>query len=349
MLRGVIDIQKLQRQVSRSFYLTLRILPRSVRNPISLAYLLARASDTIADTQLIAVARRREALRQLSDCILAACEGGAIVRPELGDLEDAQEVVTGEGTPGEHELLVRLEDLLHALKAVDPMDRLRISRLLKTIIHGQDTDLVQFGGIPVELRALRTDQELDDYTYAVAGCVGEFWTEMCRAHIFPSDPLDDTALQTNGVRFGKGLQLVNILRDLPNDLRRGRCYIPQERLLAHGLNPEDLMDPSAMGAFRSLYNEYLRLAADQLSAGWQYTVSLPFRCPRIRLACAWPALIGIRTLAQLREGNVLDSSHRIKIPRSQIRGLILRSILLYPLPSSWNRLFGRTGVPLAGN
>ena len=40
----------LLRGVSRSFYLTIRVLPRPVRGPIQLAYLLARAADTIADT-----------------------------------------------------------------------------------------------------------------------------------------------------------------------------------------------------------------------------------------------------------------------------------------------------------
>src|SRR4029453_15162972 len=43
----------LLRQVSRSFYLSLAVLPRSLREPIGLAYLLARAADTIADTRLI--------------------------------------------------------------------------------------------------------------------------------------------------------------------------------------------------------------------------------------------------------------------------------------------------------
>jgi farnesyl-diphosphate farnesyltransferase len=257
--------------------------------------------------------------------------------------------VTGEGTIAERELLARLEDLLHALKAEDPADRLRISRLLTTIIQGQDTDLVQFDSRPGQLRALHTDQELDAYTYAVAGSVGEFWTEMCRAHVFPSDPIDDAALQINGVQFGKGLQLVNILRDIPNDLRRGRCYIPKERLLAYGLTPEHLMDPSTMASFQPVYNEYLQLAADYLSAGWQYTVSLPFRCLRIRLACAWPVLIGVRTLAQLRDGNVLDGRNRIKIDRSQIRRLMFLSIILYPIRSSWNSLFDRVAASYAAN
>jgi farnesyl-diphosphate farnesyltransferase len=339
MLHGQGETQRLLRQVSRSFYLTLRILPRSVRHPISLAYLLARASDTIADTRLIAVSRRREALLQLKNSVLSACEGKHIVLPKLGDLAEAQEEVTGEGTPGERGLLMHLEDLLCALDAVDQADLPRISRLLATIIQGQETDLVQFDASPGQLSSFHSDQELDGYTYAVAGCVGEFWTEMCRAHVFPSDRLDDATLRANAIRFGKGLQLVNILRDIPNDLRRNRCYIPGEKLLSHGLNPEDLLQPSTMARFRPLYHEYLQLAVDHLSAGWQYTVSLPFRCLRIRLACAWPVLIGIQTLAELRNRNVLDNNSRIKIDRPQIRSLVLRSILLYPLPACWNRLF----------
>jgi farnesyl-diphosphate farnesyltransferase len=76
-----------------------------------------------------------------------------------------------------------------------------------------------------------------------------------------------------------------------------------------------------------------------LSAGWQYTTALPFRCMRIRLACAWPLLIGVRTLAQLRLANVLDERFRIKIGRADIRRLMIRSVVLYAAPEAWNRLF----------
>ena len=58
--------------VSRSFYLTLRVLPAGMRDPIGLAYLLARAADTIADTSLIAPARRLELLLSLRDQVNGA-------------------------------------------------------------------------------------------------------------------------------------------------------------------------------------------------------------------------------------------------------------------------------------
>ena len=59
----------LLRDVSRSFYLTLRVLPGPIRKPIGLAYLLARTTDTIADTELVPPAQRLEALRALRERI----------------------------------------------------------------------------------------------------------------------------------------------------------------------------------------------------------------------------------------------------------------------------------------
>jgi farnesyl-diphosphate farnesyltransferase len=94
-----------------------------------------------------------------------------------------------------------------------------------------------------------------------------------------------------------------------------------------------------MERFQPLYDSYLRQAEDHLSAGWQYTIALPFRFVRVRLACAWPLLIGISTLRELRFANVLDETRRIKISHSEIRRLILRSVLSYATPSVWDRLF----------
>ena len=100
-----------------------------------------------------------------------------------------------------------------------------------------------------------------------------------------------------------------------------------------------MLDADAIGRFRPLYDSYLQQAEEHLSAGWQYTTMLPFPCARIRLACAWPILIGMRTVALLRLGNVLDERYRIKLGRSDIWQLILQSMLLYPYRTAWNRLF----------
>jgi farnesyl-diphosphate farnesyltransferase len=328
------------KQVSRSFYKTLWILPRSVRRPISLAYLLARATDTIADSEFIPVKVRLDALRRFRERI-AGAERQLL---ELGAL--AAQL----SAPGERRLLERTEEALAMLEACSEGDRTRIREVLRTIISGQELDLQCFGGAAKEsIVALKNDAELDDYTYRVAGCVGEFWTRMCEAHVFHVMELDVLMLSIPhfdqlSVRFGKGLQLVNILRDLPVDLRRGRCYLPEDKLRAAGLTPADLLKPENEPRLRPLYDTYLDAAHAHLEAGWEYTNLVP-GSPRVRLACAWPILIGVRTLALLRTGNVLDPARRIKVSRAEVKQFILRSVAGLFVPPLWRGLFARASAP----
>jgi farnesyl-diphosphate farnesyltransferase len=108
------------------------------------------------------------------------------------------------------------------------------------------------------------------------------------------------------VRFGKGLQLVNILRDVGEDRRRGRQYLPS-------------LDD---------YPVWLDRAAEHLDAGWRYTLAIPANHKRPRLACIWPIWIGLKTIARLRKGNPLDPARRIKVSRGEVYALMLESFLL---------------------
>src|SRR6266571_6031354 len=66
-------------RVSRSFYLSIRLLPKKLRDPVALGYLLARASDTIADTTELPLDLRMENLRLLVRGIQGEALGDAIV------------------------------------------------------------------------------------------------------------------------------------------------------------------------------------------------------------------------------------------------------------------------------
>lgn len=322
-------VTSLLKEVSRSFYLTLRVLPGRVRPQIGLAYLLARASDTIADTGLVSLERRLAVLRSLRHRVA----GGDPAPVPIGDLAGQQ------GLPAERILLERLEEALAMLAAATPSDRTAIQEVLLTIISGQELDLQRFEPVvPGKVRALASDVDLEDYTFRVAGCVGQFWTRLCRTYLFPDAPIDMKELQRKGVRFGQGLQLVNILRDLPGDLSRGRCYIPSDALQGAGLSPEDLLQPSQEPRFRPLYEDYLHRAEHYLKEGWDYTNLLPWGCVRVRLACAWPVLIGWKTLQRLHREPVLDPHHRVKVPRSEVKSIMLQTLAYYPSPKRWRRL-----------
>ena len=329
----------LLKNVSRSFYLTLRVLPGAVRPQMGLAYLLARATDTVADTEIVGVEQRLDALHRLRGRIL----GESSAALNFGELARHQ------GSPDERMLLERIEEAVSLLNTMMPEDQQRIRDVLKTIASGQELDLTRFAAASAErIVCLASDDELEDYTYRVAGCVGEFWTRMCRAHLFPDAALDDAALLVDGVRFGKGLQLVNILRDLPRDLRQGRCYLPEQAMRAAGLEATELLDPANEPRLRPLYNAWLDRAAGHLEAGWRYTNTLPRRCVRVRLACAWPVLIGVRTLARLRGQNMLDPHSRIKVSRAEVRNVLVRSVIVYPWAGAWGRQFQRCAAsPIA--
>lgn len=295
----------LLRDVSRSFYLTLKILPAAIRPQISVAYLLARASDTIADTAAVASGKRIECLRRMRDDDLSGLAG----------------VQSGQASPAEATLLRRLPECLALRDSFSAPDRDLIRQVHHTIIEGQMFDLERFAaGTATAPVALADDAELDRYTYLVAGCVGEFWTRVCAAHVPALAGWKDETPEAQGVRFGQGLQLVNILRDMPRDLRNGRCYLPVA-------DPARLLEPARFDEIREVYDRWLETAIGYLETGWDYTLMIPASEPRLRLACIWPIWIGLKTIARLRQANPLDPACRVKVTRGEVYRLMARSWL----------------------
>jgi farnesyl-diphosphate farnesyltransferase len=297
-------------------------LPAELRTPIGLAYLFARAADTIADTALISPADRLTLLEQFRrpfhsyDAALLPVLRGALGGPQY--------------IPAERELLSSLDECFAVFQTCAQDDQARISRLLLTLTQGMVTDLTTFppeydGGVV----ALKSRQDLDQYAYYVAGCVGEFWTDIVVAHRPSLQGWDVEKMKQWGICFGKGLQMTNILRDLAHDLRSGRCYLPLEALTPHGLSPEHLLEPSTIANIRPILHELLGLTLDHYRWGWAYTLAIPRREVRIRLACAWPLLIGFRTLDLVaRADNLLDPSVRVKISRAAVYRILLSSSIL---------------------
>ena len=317
------------RDVSRAFYLTLRVLPKEVRQSIGLLYLLARTTDTIADTNLIPAEKRILKLRQFRDR----------VRSEGASMPDFSHLVREQKDDGEKSLLLHCPEIIALLEKTPAFDRGQIQLTLETITRGQEQDLVRFGD-GRKLKALQTAEELDNYTYHVAGCVGEFWTHLTRRYCFPKAELNDPQFLTLAIRFGKALQLVNILRDLPGDLEQGRCYLPEADLGMVGLKPQDLHNPKNWSKLQTIYEPWRQKAEEHLAAAWQYTLMIPHEHYRLRLACAWPILMGKRTLHLLDSANPLEQASKRKISRSDVRGIIWSTVWRVPFKGQWLKLFG---------
>ena len=315
---------------SRSFFLTLKILPRKMRRSVGLLYLLARVADTIADSKTGEVNLLLDALAAWD----AATDERQHEVPDLSILAQLQTL------DSERVLLEKADLAVHALSSTSGADLAMMRTCLKIIIGGQSLDLQRFGpsNDQDEISALDDDAALDDYAYRVAGSVGEFWTAMSRHHMFPTrQSLHDEAWMKDGIRFGKALQMTNILRDIPEDLRFGRCYIPRPRLEAVGLTPEDLRNPGSMASFRPVFNALLDLKDGHLEAAVRYTLRLPGQSRRLRVACMLPIIIGQRTVDLLRTSNVLDPDHRVKVDRDEIKGILRRCVLATMVPGGTKR------------
>src|SRR6266700_700344 len=162
------------RSVSRSFYLSIRFLPAQLREPIALAYLLARTTDTVADAAQISGSVRMETLKLLSNGIQGTASRDVVV-------ELIASFVSLQENASERQLLESLPDCLGCLDGMEHADRNDIRLVLEKITRGQMLDLQRFDN-PQEIPALGTAADLDEYTYLVAGCVGEFWTRLCFRH-----------------------------------------------------------------------------------------------------------------------------------------------------------------------
>lgn len=325
------------KRVSRSFYLTLRVLPTVLRDQIGLAYLFARAADTIADTGVLPREQRLECLQRFRSLF------GKTDLPWHEVRRIQQAVLPHQSLPAERLLVERLEDCFRVFLDFSGEDQTRIRSLMHNLTPGMEMDLTTFPGDRVEdLTALRSFDDLDRYIYHVAGCVGEFWTHMICAHVASLASWNQTHMSKIGVRFGKGLQLTNVLKDIARDLQRGRCYVPQDYLESVGLKPGDLLRPESSSALRPVLTRLLRHALEHLDQGWLYTLAIPRREVRLRLACMWPLLFAGETLRLVASSpDLLDPTVNVKMARSQVYRLMALTTATAANGRLWTAYWGR--------
>ncbi len=279
-------MDSLLKSVSRTFYLSISLLPFPMRRSVAVAYLLARATDSVADAKRIPHTRRVVALQNMGRDI-ASSSPILPIEPELCAAAD---------TPAEVELLSRFGEVHQALISL-PDDQVTIIReVLASILQGQLWDISFF---EQHARVL-SDEQTRLYIYRVAGCVGRFWTRLGRlalgdafCHAEEADALEEAA-----VRYGCGLQLINIIRDRDEDVRdRGRDYLCSDSRV------------------------WLERAERAMHDGVDY--SLRLNGWRVRVASMLPALLGLKTIAKLRHAK---PGKRVKISRYAVYTTILRAL-----------------------
>lgn len=325
------------KQVSRSFYLTLKVLPVQVRDQIGLAYLFARAADTITDTDVMEQGHRLDLLKLFKAQF-------DVDGPRPADIHAVQSaMLPHQAQPGEQVLVGHLSDCFSVFQGFNEDDRQKIRHLMQTLIPGMEMDLTVFSQADkTHIVSLGTMEDLDRYIYHVAGCVGEFWTRMMCAHLPSLATWDVDELSHVGIRFGKGLQLTNIVKDLGRDLVRGRCYLPQTLLQEMGVQPADLLRKDGLAKVRPLLTRLIQVAVDHLDQGWLYTMAIPRTEVRLRLACMWPILFAGHTLRRVAlSQELLDPKVNVKMSKGQVKRIMAGTTVTAASGFIWTAYWGR--------
>jgi len=196
-------------RTSRTFALSIPLLPAPLREQVTVAYLLFRVADTLEDGFRWERDRRLAALDDY--CAALRGEGDPMA------LAAAWRVAPPCNHPGYLELLDALPALLGAFAALDPSAGRRIAADALRTAEGMRAFVARASGDGA--LALRDRDDLRNYCYVVAGIVGELLTALFQ-------PGAGAAQIERAVRFGEGLQLVNILKDAAGDAAEGRVFLP---------------------------------------------------------------------------------------------------------------------------
>jgi farnesyl-diphosphate farnesyltransferase len=315
-------LQHILKNVSRSFYLSLRVLPGSVRKQVSLAYLFCRVADTIADTSIFPRCQRLQILRAFRKQFL-------LDTPSFDDLKQLQAALPSQGTQQEaYQLFYYLPACFHLFVRLSAVDQQLVRELVLTLTHGIEMDLQYFSGETMSTVQSFPDLAiLDLYTYYVAGIVGEFWTKIHKVYMQGWQPHTFQNLCALGIRFGQGLQMTNILKDLGKDLSIGRCYLPREQLEQLEIGPEELTNPATLQRLRPLIIQLTWHTLAHLDQACQYVLQLPRKALRLRLSCMWPLLFAVQTLEVICRSEVLlYSEARVKISRGVVYRTMFKSL-----------------------
>jgi farnesyl-diphosphate farnesyltransferase len=303
------DIDDLLLKTSRTFALTIPLLPEPTRSEVGVAYLLFRIIDTFEDAVHWTPEHRITALGQFAGLLDGPPEAAAAMVEACARQPPVDHA-------GYRELLAKMPVVLRAFHALQAGAREPIRKHLARSADGMSGFVSRVGPKGLELQ---TVEDLRDYCYAVAGIVGEMLTELFLLGR-PAMATIAEDLRNRAAQFGEGLQLVNILKDARPDAAEGRIFLPRT----------------------ASSREIFALAEDDLAAAGDYTEML-------RTAGAERGLVGfnafiiklaVGTLQVLRERGLGAKLSRLQV--AKIAAEVTHAI------GQGRPLFEQRGLSIAG-
>ena len=308
-------LRDLLRSASRTFAIGIEQLPGILCDAGTVAYLLLRVSDYLEDNEDMGSENKVKLLHVWVEILR-----GNVEIEELTSQIQNVDTSNPDAVVAQHtaDILRRLSTLPREVQEI----------ITHHVIHSS------LGMARWVERGPQVDDEtdLDDYMFEVAGRVGYLLT-----HLFAwySSSIRDRkdALLPLAREFGLALQTVNVIRGLRRDYERGWVYIPKKFLARVNLTAHELFQPENRAAAIQVLDMLADKAERHLRAALTCVKTLPPWQHRIRLACIFPLMFAIRTLAISRR-NAEVFENEAKISREEVKQIVIDS-KLWGWSNSW--------------
>jgi len=303
------------KEVSRTFYPSIKVLPKDLHFYVGHSYLICRLLDTLEDAYDITVETKKKALDDAIFCLKNTGnhkkENNIFSKiAKTSDIKPFEKII--------------LENSFDVFNCIDTFPE-NVQKFIRewTIEMAEGMKKYSFGTDNPKVQLSTTD-ELEDYTYYVAGTVGELLSRLFTLDHFKVPEKNREIMFKNGVAFGKALQYVNIIKDSREDFTEGRCFIPEDLLHKHSLTLEDFFKSEKKDHIKAVYNELIEKAEDHLHASIRYIEVIPVRLWRIRLFCIWPVALAYATLIGIKRDldDFIKTNDTYKIPRSEVKSIL---------------------------
>ena len=269
--------------VSRTFALTIPLLPPIIEKVVGNTYLLCRIVDTIEDAAELTPEAKKNLSALFLDVVLERAPVKSFVEPCLDALKNYS-------NHDELDLIAHTPTVLRILHTCSSHDQEAVSRCVSIMSEGMS----RFHGRQTEA-GLKDLSEFEDYCYVVAGVVGELLTSIFR-HYSPQFSKNIQGHENLAIAFGQALQMTNILKDSPEDRARGVSWKPAN------LSQLDL----------------LQIAYQKLSDSLTYILLIPKEEVGMRRFCLLAFGLAVLTLDKLAARDHFERQEDIKLSRNTV-------------------------------
>jgi farnesyl-diphosphate farnesyltransferase len=302
--------------VSRTFALSIRVLPGALGEAVLAAYLLCRIADTLEDEPVLQADAKAALLDELQRCFDDASAADAFPGRVAAIAGDAA-----------HVRLTRHTDLVFVLyRSLSAPTREHVRRWVLEMIVGMRKFVLLY---PHGIR-IQSLEEYKEYCYYVAGTVGYLLTDLWHEHAPSIGERQYHVLREKCRAFAEALQTVNILKDVATDVEHENAiYVPEELLRAHGSSHAQILAPDRLRGTREALATLVQLAHQDLEGARSYLLLIPRRAVPIRLFCVLPLLFAYATLRDLTHSpHALVQREVVKISRREVKSLTLIGFLV---------------------